>query len=101
MSNLAAVYVKVNANDKKMVDAILDNLGLTQSALIQMLYKQVIAQRGIPFDVRLPSKPIATGNMSEKEIKELIQEGIDSCAYGTYTPEEIDEFFKEKHNIKR
>ena len=90
MSETAAVYVKVDAKDKKIAEAIMHSLGVTPSSLIQMLYKQVIWKRAIPFDVSLPSKPIATGGMSEKEIAKLVQEGIDSAEEGTYTVEEMD-----------
>lgn len=94
MSETAAVYVKVNANDKKMAETIMHNLGVTPSSLIQMLYKQVILKRAIPFDVSLPNKPIATGGMSEKEIAGLVQEGLDSAKEGTYTIEEMDDLLR-------
>ena len=89
MNETAAVYVKVDASDKKMAENIMHSLGVTPSSLIQMLYKQVILKRAIPFDVSLPSKPIATGGMSEEEVAELVQEGLDSAKKGTYTAEEI------------
>lgn len=90
MSETAAVYVKVNASDKKMAEAIMHSLGVTPSSLIQMLYKQVILKHAIPFDISLPNKPIATGSMSEKEIAKLVQDGLDSAKEGTYTIEEMD-----------
>ena len=95
MSETAAVYVKVDANDKKLAEMILHNLGITPSALIQMLYKQVIYKQAIPFDVSLPAKPIATGNMSEKEVKDLIVEGLDSAKEKSYTLDEVDEMYKD------
>ncbi len=94
MSETAAVYVKVNANDKKMAETIMHNLGVTPSSLIQMLYKQVILKRAIPFDVSLPNKPIATGGMSEEEIAGLVQKGLDSAKEGTYTIEEMDDLLR-------
>ena len=94
MNETAAVYVKVNASDKKLAESIMHSLGVTPSAVIQMLYKQVILKRAIPFDVSLPAKPIATGNMSEEEIAALIEEGIESEKDGTYTLEEVEEILK-------
>ena len=91
MNETAAVYVKVDAEDKKMAEAILRSLGVTPSSLIQMLYKQVILKRSIPFDVSLPDKPIATGGMSEEEIAELVKIGIESSKRKTYTMEEVEE----------
>ena len=100
MGETAAVYVKVNADDKRRAEAILRSLGVTPSSIIQMLYKQVILKRAIPFDVSLPiAKPIATGNMSDEEIADLIQEGIESAKEGTYTIEELDEYFSKKYGL--
>lgn len=95
MGETAAVYVKVNAEDKRKAEAILHSLGVTPSIMIQMLYKQVIFRRAIPFDISLPAiKPIATGNMSDEEIADLIQEGIESGKDGTYTIEEVKEMLE-------
>lgn len=96
MSETAAVYVKVDASDKKMAEAIMHNLGVTPSSLIQMLYKQVILKRAIPFDISLPDKPIATGNMTEEEIADLVEEGLDSAKEGTYTIEEMDALLRKR-----
>ena len=94
MSGIAYVNVRVDASDKKIAETILRELGVTPSCLIQMLYKQVINTRGIPFEIRLPAKPIATGDMTEKEIADLIKEGIDSTEEGTLTAEEVHELLK-------
>ena len=101
MEKTGSIYVKIDNNDKVMAEGILRQLGVTPSSLIQMLYKQVIVTQGIPFDVCLPSEPIATGNMSKEEIMSLVQEGIDSCASGTYSKEEVDKIFADKYGLKR
>lgn len=93
MSETAAVYVKVNAKDKKLAESIIHSLGITPSAVIQMLYRQIILKHAIPFDVSLPA-PIATGNMSEEELGALLEEGVESAKNRTYTLEEVDEMIK-------
>ena len=89
MSETAAVYVKVDANDKLKAEKVMHELGVTPSAVIQMLYKQIILRQAIPFNVSLPHKPIATGGMTEEEIAELVKEGLESAKEGTYTIDEI------------
>lgn len=96
MEKTAAVYVKINAHDKVMAEGILKQLGVTPSVLIQMLYKQVIDTRSIPFDVCLHPKPIATGNMSKEEIVSLVKEGLDSMKEGTTS---LDEVIKQLDSI--
>lgn len=99
MSATAAIYVKVDASDKKMAETIMHSLGVTPSSLIQMLYKQVILKRAIPFDISLPSKPIATGDMTEEEIAELVKQGIDSAKEGVFTIEEMDALLRKKRIV--
>lgn len=96
MSATAAIYVKVDASDKKIAETIMHSLGVTPSSLIQMLYKQVILKRAIPFDISLPSKPIATGDMTEEEIAKLVKQGIDSAKEGSFTVEEMDALLRKR-----
>lgn len=94
MNNSSAVYVRINAEDKTNAESILRLLGVTPSSVIQMLYKQIIVRRGIPFSISLPEKPIAIGNMSEDEVEELARIGDESGKEKTYTLEEVREMLK-------
>jgi DNA-damage-inducible protein J len=40
---------------KSEVEGILSELGLTASETVQLLYRQIKLQRGLPFDVRIPN----------------------------------------------
>lgn len=73
MNETAAVYVKVNAEDKRKAEAILRSLGVTPSKLIRMLYKQVILRNGIPFDISIP-----IAKQPNDQNGEFISEGIES-----------------------
>ena len=44
----------------------------------------------------VPTKPIATGGMTEEEIAELVKQGLESAKYGTYTVEEMDELLRKR-----
>ena len=94
MANTSPIFVRIDSNVKTKSEAILNDLGVSMSSAIFMFLMQVIMHNGIPFDVRIPDKPIATGNMTDEEIAELVQEGVDSCKDGTYTLEEVDEMLK-------
>ena len=41
---------------KKEAEGILKNLGLNISTSIELFYRQVIAQKGLPFEMRVPTK---------------------------------------------
>ena len=40
---------------KVEAEEVMDELGLTPSAVIQMLYKQIVFMKGLPFQVRIPN----------------------------------------------
>ena len=47
----ANVNVRVEAEIKEQAEAILERLGVSASAFINMTYRQVIMHRGIPYDI--------------------------------------------------
>ena len=56
MTNKTAnILVRIEPEIKKEAEDIINELGLTPSIVINMLYRQIIFQRGIPFEVKLPS----------------------------------------------
>jgi DNA-damage-inducible protein J len=57
MSKDKAIQVRVEADFKEEVEAILSELGLSTSQAVGMFLKQVKILKGLPFDVRLPHKP--------------------------------------------
>ena len=99
MNDTAVVYVRVDSRDKLVAEKILDSLGISTSAAVQMFFKQIILHGGMPFDIRLPAKPIAIGNMSADEVEKLVEEGIESAKEGTYTAEEVDEMFEKNYGF--
>ena len=83
MATDAAIYVRIDSKTKNQAEAILKELGLTPSVLINMLYRQVILTGRVPFDIRLPVRePIAIGGMSEDELDKVIQTGLDDIKEG-------------------
>lgn len=47
------LVVRVDKSEKEEVDLILNELGLNQSDLVRLLYKQIIINQGIPFEIKL------------------------------------------------
>jgi len=52
----ATLTIRTSKSLKEEVGEILCQLGLNHSIAINMFYQQVLAQRGIPFDVKIPNK---------------------------------------------
>ena len=101
MNDTTTLSVRIDSDIKKQAEMIMAQLGMTPSGVIQMLYRQIIYMRGLPFNVRLPDKPIAIGGMSDEEVLELADEGKKSAEQGTYSQDDLDEIFEEKYGVKR
>lgn len=101
MANTSAVYARIDSGLKDDAEGILAQLGISPSNAIQMLYKQIIIHRGMPFDLRLPtSKPVAIGKMSREELDAEFAKGIESLKRGAaITADEVDKKLAEELGI--
>ena len=101
MANTSAVYARIDSNLKESAESILPQLGISPSSAIQMLYSQIVLTRGLPLDLRLPSrKPTAIGGMSREEVDAELMKGMDSLKSGkAYTADEVDAELKREFGI--
>lgn len=104
MTNTNAVYARIDTNLKKNAESILNQLGITPSSVIQMLYSQIVLQNGLPFELRLPAqkheKPLAIGNLTQAELDTELQKGIDSLSTGkSYSADDVDKFFAKEYGV--
>lgn len=84
----ANVNVRVEPDVKKQAEDILDKLGVSASAFINMTYRQVIMKRGIPFSVELPSRIKTLDIMTDEEFDEIMQTGLEQAKKGESVPYE-------------
>ncbi len=72
----ANLYARIEPDVKEKAERILSSLGIPASSAINMFYKQIILQRGLPFDVKLPpAKPVDISTLSEAEFNEELEKG--------------------------
>lgn len=93
MANSNVVYARIDTTLKENAENILNRLGITPSSAIQMLYSQIVLQKGMPFELRLPvNKPTALGNLTRDELDKELQKGLDSLRSGkSYSADEVDQ----------
>ena len=104
MTNTNAVYARIDTNLKENAESILNQLGITPSSAIQMLYSQIVLQKGMSFELRLPTnkqeKPLALGSLTRDELGKELQKGIDSLSTGKqYSAYEVDQFFAKEYGV--
>lgn len=79
----ANVFTRVDPDTKEQAEAILNQLGIPMSNAIGMFLKQVVMQRGIPFEMKLPVfAPVAIGALTREQFDAELQKGMDDIAAG-------------------
>ncbi len=82
MAKSANLYARIEPDVKNEAEAILGTLGIPASSAINMFYKQIILQGGLPFEVKLPKHPLSFENMTEQELSAELQKGFDDLEAG-------------------
>ena len=75
MAKSANLYARIEPEVKEQAETILSELGIPASTAINMFYKQVILQRGLPFEVKLPQQPLDIGSMTESQLDQELEKG--------------------------
>ena len=89
--NLAAktsnLYVRIEPEVKEEAESILATLGIPASNAINMFYKQIILNRGIPFEVKIPAtRPVNVAELSETELDAELEKGYADMKAGKTKP---------------
>ena len=72
----ANLYARIEPEVKEQAESILSALGIPASDAINVFYKQIILQRGLPFDVKIPSsRPVDMSSLSETELSAELEKG--------------------------
>lgn len=101
MANSSAVYVRMDPTLKEAAEDILAQLGITSSGAVQMLYKQIVLHRGLPFSLTLPdNRPVAIGGMSRAQIDEELNKGMESLQGGVrYSVDDVDQELAQEFDL--
>lgn len=83
MAKDAQIRARTDADLKREAEEILEALGLTPTAAINMLYRQIVHRQAIPFDVALPDEE---GAGREPERPRVAQHGREAVhlTYGDF-----------------
>lgn len=79
----ANLYVRIEPDVKEQAESILSALGIPASNAINMFYKQIILNRGIPFEVKIPTaKSINVAELTEAELNTELEKGYTDMLAG-------------------
>ena len=81
MPRTSNIFARVEPKVKEQAEIVLDQLGIPMSNAIGMFLRQIIIHRGIPFEMKLPSKkPFVISEHSKEKlsnmVKRIVEEGV-------------------------
>ena len=83
----ANLYVRIEPDVKEQAESILAALGIPASNAINMFYKQIILNRGLPFEVKIPTaKPVNVVELTEAELNAELEKGYADMVAGRTKP---------------
>ncbi len=101
MAKTASVFTRVEPEVKARAEAVLDRLGISMSAAMEMYLRQIALQRKIPFEMALPNEQLISYNaLSEEQFNALMDDAVKSYADGKFkSAEDFDRELKAQLNI--
>lgn len=83
MAKSANLYARIEPDLKEQAEGILSALGIPASNAITMFYKQIVLQKGLPFEVKLPaSRPVDVSTLSSEQLNEELEKGYADMVSG-------------------
>lgn len=71
----ATVNVRISEDVKNTAENILNKLGLSRATAIDLFYRQIIINNGLPFEVKIPS----LNQLSKEKLYHIFETGLEQA----------------------
>lgn len=79
----ANLYVRIEPDVKEQAESILSALGIPASNAINMFYKQIILNKGLPFEVKIPeARTVNMTELTEADLNAELEKGYADMVAG-------------------
>ncbi|HAG11912.1 MAG TPA: type II toxin-antitoxin system antitoxin, RelB/DinJ family [Desulfotomaculum sp.] len=101
MARTSNIFARVEPEVKEQAELVLEQLGIPMSNAIGLFLRQVVLQRGIPFELKLPqSKPLSVSILTEEQFNAEIEKGLaDLTAGRVVSAENVAEKMRRDYKI--
>ena len=101
MARTSNVFARVEPDIKEQAEAILAELGIPMSNAVGMFLRQIVMQRGIPFEMKLPaSAPLAYGNLTKEQFIAEIEKGMADIENGNVvSADDAEIYMRQKFSV--
>ena len=87
MAKTSNLYARIEPEVKEQAETILSALGIPVSNAINMFYKQIILQRGIPFEMKLPVNRVPDmSRLTDRQLDAELEAGYADIEAGRTRP---------------
>lgn len=93
ITKTASVNVRIEENVKNQAENILETLGIPRATAIDMFYRQIILNNGLPFSLTVPKSIPIREEMSNDTFHAVMTTGYSQALKDDSQP--MDEVFKE------
>lgn len=92
MARTANIFARVESELKEQAEGVLDQLGIPTSNAVGMFLRQIVLQRGIPFEMKLSkTEPLAYGSLTKEQFDKEIEKGMSDVKAGkVYSADSIE-----------
>ncbi len=101
MARTANVFAHVEPEIKEQAEQVLERLGIPMSNAVGMFLRQIVLQRGIPFEMKLPQEvPAAYQSLTKEQFDREIEEGMADIREGrVYSADAVEMEMKRDFGI--
>jgi len=83
----ANLYARIEPDVKEQAESILSTLGIPASNAINMFYKQIILNRGLPFEVKIPTAgTTSVSGITDEQLNAELEKGYADMTAGRTKP---------------
>ena len=102
MARTASVFARVEPEVKEQAEQVLNRLGIPMSNAVGMFLRQIVLQRGIPFEMKLPfcEEPVSYGSLTKEQFSIEIEKGMEDIKAGrVYSADEVEAEMQQEFDI--
>ncbi|MEN6463388.1 MAG: type II toxin-antitoxin system RelB/DinJ family antitoxin [Syntrophomonas sp.] len=83
MARTSNIFARVEPEVKEQAELVLEQLGIPMSNAIGLFLRQVVLQRGIPFELKLPkNNPLSVTTLTGEQFNAEIEKGLADLTAG-------------------
>lgn len=101
MARTANVFARIEPEIKEQAEEVLNQLGIPMSNAVGMFLRQVVIQRGIPFEMKLPVKrPLIMEELTREQFDAELMKGMEEIERGqVYSADSVEAEMRRMYSL--